>query len=375
MKKAVGGSCAAMLNDQVTQRGIPLKFEFSAGLQLARSSLLHPSPSHANMNSDTTAALRAATAGDENNANVGDDTRRPSPKSVATNATNFDDHKNTPITPSVSNVDEDADVNAKNDEPEPEQATVTSSPASADTATTTPSIGDGSVDGVNSTQMQIVPTSSVRGKQQQMILAPQSKPHESQSIFARFTLNRETTTIAGLAVAGGITTTLAGTICFIGVAAFASSPLWLPLLLITSPFWLPFAFFTSPLWVSAVAIGAICLLWAALFAVLAFGTFLFFSWPAQWLPKDSDRSKWFLCQRDRATLALVKLQAKIVLYAAGVGPLADAAFAITDRIDLVELQKALSDFDLAQFAEDVKKMDIGEIQGAIVGAIRSFIGL
>ena len=59
------------------------------------------------MNSDTTAALRAANAGDENNANVGDDARRPSPKSVVTNATNFDDHKNT-----------------NNDEPGPEQATV-----------------------------------------------------------------------------------------------------------------------------------------------------------------------------------------------------------------------------------------------------------
>ena len=317
------------------------------------------------MNSDTTAALRAATAGDENNANVVDDTRRPSPMSVATNATNFDDHKNTL-----------PDVIANNDEPGPEQATVTPSPASKDAATNIPASDDDSVADVNSTQMEIVPKSSVRGKQQQqMILAPEPNPHESQSIFARFTLNRESITIAGLAVAGGIMTTLTGTICFIGVAAFASSPLWLPLLLITSPFWLPFAFFTSPLWVSAVAIGAICLLWTAFFAVLAFGTFLFFSWPAQWLPKDSDRSKWFLCQRDRATLALVKLQAKIVLYAAGVGPLADAAFAITDRIDLVELQKALSEFDLAQFAEDVKKMDIGEIQGAIVGAIRSFIGL
>lgn len=329
------------------------------------------------MNGDTTAALRAATAGDETTTNVGDDARRPSPKSVANNATNFDDHKNT-ITPSAPNDGEDADVIVNNDEPEPEQDTVTPSPASEDTATTTPASDDDSVDDVNSTQMQIVPKSSVRGKdsqQQQMILAPQPKPHESQSIFARFTLNRETITVAGLAVAGGIMTTLTGTICFIGLAAFASSPLWLPLVLITSPFWLPFAFFTSPLWVSAVAIGAICLLWAAFFAVLAFGTFLFFSWPAQWLPKDSDRSKWFLCQRNRATLALVKLQAKIVLYAAGVGPLADAAFAITDRIDLVELQKALSEFDLAQFAEDVKKMDIGEIQGAIVSAIRSFIGL
>lgn len=327
------------------------------------------------MNSDTTAALRAATAGDENNANVVGDTRRPSPKSVATKATNFDDHKITPITPSAPN--DGQDVIANNDEPGPEQATVTSSPASEDAATTTPAIDDDSVADINSTQMQIVPKSSVRGKQQQQMIlfAPEPNPHESQSIFARFTLNRESITIAGLAVAGGIMTTLTGTICFIGVAAFASSPLWLPLLLITSPFWLPFAFFTSPLWVSAVAIGTICLLWTAFFAVLAFGTFLFFSWPAQWLPKDSDRSKWFLCQRDRATLALVKLQAKIVLYAAGVGPLADAACAITDRIDLVELQKALSEFDLAQFAEDVKKMDIGEIQGAIVGAIRAFIGL
>ena len=91
--------------------------------------------------------------------------------------------------------------------------------------------------------------------------------------------------------------------------------------------------------------------------------------------KDSDKAKWFLYQRDKTTLSLVKLQAKLVLYAAGVGPLADAAFAITDRIDLVELQKALSDFDLAQFAEDVKKMDIREIQAAIIGAVRSFIGL
>ena len=322
---------------------------------------------------NTTAALRAATSGDDNNDNVGDDTRRPSPKSVATNATSFDDHKNNITAPPAPNEGEDADVsvNANNDgvpdEPAPEQDTVTASPASEDAVAPTPTSDGDSTDDANSTQIQIVPISSV--------LSSPPKPHEPQSIFAKFTLNRETITMAGLAVAGGIMTTLTGTICFIGLAAFASSPLWLPLLLITSPFWLPFAFFTSPLWVSVVAIGAICLLWAAFFAVLAFGTFLFFSWPAKWLPKDSDRSKWFLCQRDRATLALVKLQAKIVLYAAGVGPLADAAFAITDRIDLVELQRALSDFDLAQFAEDVKKMDIGEIQGALVGAIRSFIGL
>ena len=181
--------------------------------------------------------------------------------------------------------------------------------------------------------------------------------------------------IVVLAVAGAMLTTFAGTVCFIGVAAAVSSPLWIPLLVITSPLWMPLAFFTSPLWVSAVAIGAICLLWAAFLAFLALGTFLFFAWPAKWLPKDSDKAKWFLYQRDRATLSLVKLQAKLVLYAAGVGPLADAAFAITDRVDLVELQKALSDFDLAQFAEDVKKMDIREIQAAIIGAVRSFIGL
>ena len=51
------------------------------------------------------------------------------------------------------------------------------------------------------------------------------------------------------------------------------------------------------------------------------------------------------------------------------------ALAISDRIDFVEVQKALSEFDLAQFAEDVKKMDIGEIQAAVVNAIRSFVGL
>ena len=314
------------------------------------------------MPTDTTAAIRAP-AGNENTANNGDDTRRPSPKSVVTN---FDDDQKDNTTSATS---EDTNVNANNDinEPEPEQNAVTS---------TLPS-GDFCDDEDFSSQMQIVTANSSDQKDapQQMVLAPPPKTHGGpRSIFAGFALNRETITIAGLAIAGGMLTTFTGTICFIALAAFASSPLWLPFLLITSPFWLPLAFFTSPLWVSAVAIGAICLLWAAFFTVLAFGTFLFFAWPAKWLPKDSDKSKWFLCQRDRATLALVKLQAKLVLYAAGVGPLADAAFAITDRIDLVELQKALSDFDLAQFAEDVKKMDIGEIQAAIIGAIRSFIG-
>ena len=329
------------------------------------------------MNGDTTAAALAGVAsGNKNMDTNGDDTRRPSPKSVAvTSATTFDDDRDQKhnIGTSATSQGEDADVNANNDEPEQGRDTVIA-PAS----TAANDGDDGSADGLKSSRMQIVPASSAAAEEkepQQMILAPPPNPRGSQSIFAGFKLKRESITIAGLAIAGGIMTTLTGTVCFIGLAAFASSPLWLPLLLITSPFWLPFAFFTSPLWVSAVAIGAICLLWAAFFAVLAFGAFLFFSWPAKWLPKDSDKSKWFLCQRDRATLALVKLQAKIVLYAAGVGPLADAAFAITDRIDLVELQKALSDFDLAQFAEDVKKMDVGEIQGAIVGAIRSFIGL
>jgi len=196
-----------------------------------------------------------------------------------------------------------------------------------------------------------------------------------QAIFGGIVLNRETITIAGLAITVGIFTTCAGTICFAILAGILTSPLWIPVAFLTSPFWIPAAFLTSPLWVSAVAIGVICLLWAAFFAFVIFASFLFFAWPKKWLPQDSDKSKWFLRKRDDATIALVKLQAKLVLYAAGVGPLADAALAILDRVDLVEVQKALSEFDLAQFADDVKKMDIGEIQAAVVSAIRSFVGL
>ena len=291
----------------------------------------------------------AAPAADESLLTTnGDDVRRPSPKSVASNnATNFSDQKD-----------------------EHKSASIAATPnANASDA--------GEEDEINN--MQLVPTAPIEKEDasQQITVASPSTVESNwfQSIFAGFTLNRENIMIVGLAIAGGMLTTFAGTVCFIGVAAAVSSPLWIPLLVITSPLWMPLAFFTSPLWVSAVAIGAICLLWAAFLAFLALGTFLFFAWPAKWLPKDSDKAKWFLYQRDRATLTLVKLQAKLVLYAAGVGPLADAAFAITDRIDLVELQKALSDFDLAQFAEDVKKMDIGEIQAAIIGAVRSFIGL
>lgn len=291
----------------------------------------------------------------------GDDVRRPSPKSVASNnATNFNDQQKD------KHKSASADTNAYNDESGESNPNANAKASDADEEDET-------------NNMQLVPTASIEKEDasQQITVASPSTAESNwfQSIFAGFTLNRENIMIVGLAIAGGMLTTFAGTVCFIGVAAAVSSPLWIPLLVITSPLWMPLAFFTSPLWVSAVVIGAICLLWAAFLAFLALGTFLFFAWPAKWLSKDSDMAKWFLCQRDRATLALVKLQAKLVLYAAGVGPLADAAFAITDRIDLVELQKALSDFDLAQFAEDVKKMDIREIQAAIIGAVRSFIGL
>ena len=317
-----------------------------------------PSRQQATTMESTALSSAAAPAADESLvATNGDDVRRPSPKSVASNnATNFNDKS----------------ANAYNDEPGE------SNPNASIAATPNANASDADEeDEINN--MQLVPTASIEKEvaSQQITVASPSTVESKwfQSIFAGFTLNRENIMIVGLAIAGAMLTTFAGTVCFIGVAAAVSSPLWIPLLVITSPLWMPLAFFTSPLWVSAVAIGAICLLWAAFLAFLAFGTFLFFAWPAKWLPKDSDKAKWFLYQRDKTTLSLVKLQAKLVLYAAGVGPLADAAFAITDRIDLVELQKALSDFDLAQFAEDVKKMDIREIQAAIIGAVRSFIGL
>lgn len=212
-------------------------------------------------------------------------------------------------------------------------------------------------------------------KEEGNALVPATTPLSSINI-AGITIDRELITIAGLVIMVGIVTALAGTAGITILAAIATAPVWIPIAVLSCPLWLPLAFFTSPVWVSAGTLLVFCALWIAFLAVLAAIAFLFFSWPAKWLPdpEESHRSAWFLCKRDESIAALIKLQAKMILYMAGVGPLADAALAIFDRIDLVELQKALNDFDLAEFSDSVKRMDIKQLQGALVGAVKSVLG-
>ena len=148
--------------------------------------------------------------------------------------------------------------------------------------------------------------------------------------------------------------------------ALLTAPIWIPISVITSPIWIPVGFVTSPIWIAAIS----CAL-AAL--AIAISVVLFFTWPSEWLPnKDhSAVTATFLNLRDSATQALIKMQAKIVLYTAGIGPLADAAFVVLDRISIEEIQKALQDFDVSEFTAKASKMEFSEIFQSLMNTLKT----
>lgn len=266
--------------------------------------------------------------------NVGADPkqRTPSPRSVTVTVEGNDEHDSNQLVP--------ADVNNTNPYYD----------------------GDG--------QTQVVPRSSV--KQIVPVVSPYRKANAHDGFGLKF--NRETLLVAGIGIVISLLVIAGGAASFLALLALATAPVWLPIVILTTPLWLPIAFLTSPLWISGAAVVACCAACALFFAVVSFATFVFFAYPAHWLPQDSDTCKWLLYHRDRATIALVKIQAKIVLYAAGVGPMADAIFVVVDRIDLADLQRALKDFDLKEWTDNVRQMDVAQMQAAIIAAVRSMVG-
>lgn len=184
------------------------------------------------------------------------------------------------------------------------------------------------------------------------------------------TLDRKAITTAILSILAMFLLMAMATACCIGLVGLITSPLWLPLVIFTSPVWFPILLFTSPLWLTfTVILCATVVFWTTL--VLA--VFLFFAWPADWLPKNSSTTTWLLRQRDTATIALIKFQAKLVMYAAGVGPLADAAFLILDRVDVVAISKTLQELDVQEWTDQLRQMDLQQLQATLMQALWSII--
>jgi hypothetical protein len=206
--------------------------------------------------------------------------------------------------------------------------------------------------------LSIVPVEKIR---QQVVESYIFAQHFVQEQQQNFVLDRKTITTMILSF-------LASMIGFIGVAVVSlggivvvSCPLWLPVVLVTLPLWLPLMIFTSPVWLSVTATLFFCLAGACAFVLsIAF----FFVWPEEWLPgKDSSVIvAWFLHHRDAATIGIAKIQAKILLYAAGVGPAADAVFVILDRLDVQALVTKLKQVDWEDLGTKVKGGQVQDIQ-------------
>lgn len=187
---------------------------------------------------------------------------------------------------------------------------------------------------------------------QQVTLTWQEIQTRLEDTKAKFVLNRAFVMNFGLVGASCLI------LCTFG-GLLVTSPLWIPVMLISSPIWIPVGFLSSPLWIPAI-----------LFLVFSFMTFIsifvFFALPTEWLPRNHPIVRKFLRVRQSVETRLIKWQAKLLLYMAGVGPAADALFLALERIDLQEAQQRLSEVDW-------QKMDIGELQKLCVEAIQALL--
>jgi len=176
-----------------------------------------------------------------------------------------------------------------------------------------------------------------------------------------FVLDRKAITTMILSFLASVLGFLGVVAASIGGVAVVSLPIWLPIALLTLPLWLPFMLFTSPVWVTATATIIGCVLTTCGF-VLAVA--FFFAWPEDWLPskESSEIVGWYLKQRDAATMALAKLQAKFLLYAAGVGPAADAVFIVMDKVDFQALVNKLQRVDWKDLGQKAQNGELSEIQ-------------
>ena len=185
----------------------------------------------------------------------------------------------------------------------------------------------------------------------------------------RFTLDRPMIMTCILTVLASCLAVACLATCFFLAIAVITSPLWLPVTIITSPMWIFALFVSSPVWVTLLVITA----FFVISTTCTIGTLVFFfGWPEEWLPspKDNGVVLWFLDTRKMIEMHLIKFQAKLLLYAAGVGPAADTLFLIIDRIDIHAVRQRLSQVDI----EKLKQFDPSELQSLIFEAIQSLSG-
>lgn len=193
----------------------------------------------------------------------------------------------------------------------------------------------------------------------------------TNKLTSQVVVDRKSITVSVLSILLTISLLAGGTLLLFGTVALLTSPFWLPVAIVTSPLWLPLMIVSSPLWLTVVMVGTVCCVCSA---GTLLGIVFFFAWPQEWLPhRNSKLATSYLYYRNQATKALVKMQAKLILYAAGVGPLADAAFCILDRIDLEQLSRELQELDLQQVTEDLKRMDVGAVQASLWRILQSVL--
>ena len=187
-----------------------------------------------------------------------------------------------------------------------------------------------------------------------------------------FVLDRKAITTLILSFLASAVGFLGVTIATIGGLLAISCPIWLPIAFLTAPLWLPVLLFTSPVWVTVLATVTFCAVGTCSFLVaVAF----FFTWPEEWLPdkESSDVVHWYLRQRDMATLALAKLQAKFLLYAAGIGPAADAIFVVVDRIDVQAFSSKLGQVDWKELGNKIQNGELQQVTSIILQIASSLI--
>lgn len=137
-----------------------------------------------------------------------------------------------------------------------------------------------------------------------------------------------------------------------------TSPLWI----LSSPIWVPVGLISSPLWIPVALFLTGCLCFGG-------SIFVFFALPEEWLPSSHKLVPQFVKLRQSVEGQVLKYQAKVVLYAAGVGPAADAVMMAWDRIDLESTQRRLAQVDWNK----VQNLEFGELQGLVMEAARALL--
>ena len=137
--------------------------------------------------------------------------------------------------------------------------------------------------------------------------------------------------------------------------------------LVTSPLWLPLALFTSPLWIPLAAL-AFCIFWLNVAVALA----LFFFWPREYMP-EGRRTESIMQSREWARRKLLVLQARLLLYSAGVGPIADLAIMIAER--LPDLEQIRATLDIEKLRAKLQRLDAQQLRELVKSMLSSAVGI